>query len=85
MSAGCIRSAPQLGVVLGGISVQPSGTALVLFSKKRGEGAKGDTVQHLGRWEGRKKSLEGKTWGRERGKKCKENGQLQIEAAENKL
>lgn len=50
---------PRLGVVLGGLSVQPSGTALVLLSKKRGEGAKG-AVQHLGKWGGRKKKLRGK-------------------------
>lgn len=64
---GCLQPAwnPHLrqSIVLGGLSAQPSGAALMLLSKKRGKGTKGVTVQHLGSWEGRKKKPGGEDLG----------------------
>lgn len=71
--------------MLGGLSVQPSGTALMLLSKKRRKGTKGVTVQHLGRWEGRKKKAQRGKAGVGRGERSIKNGQLQIEVTKNKL
>lgn len=72
MLADCIKNShPSLGVVLGGLSVQPSGTALVLLSKKERARGKRSSAAPGEAGGDEKKSPEWKTWGRERGKKCK--------------
>lgn len=84
MLADCIKNShPSLGVVLGGLSVQPSGTALVLLSKKKRARGKRSSAAPGETGGDEKKAQNGKP-GAGRGGRSVKNVQLQIEVAKNK-